>query len=42
MYDSMVKYGGLGLSANQVGLPYRIGDIDDVIAKAERMAVDAA
>jgi peptide deformylase len=24
MYDSMVKYGGLGLSANQVGLPYRM------------------
>ena len=24
MYDSMAKYGGLGLSANQVGLPYRM------------------
>ena len=24
MYDNMVKYGGLGLSANQVGLPYRM------------------
>mgnify|MGYP006086302257 FL=1 len=24
MYDSMVKYGGIGLSANQVGLPYRM------------------
>ena len=24
MYDTMVKYGGLGLSANQVGLPYRM------------------
>ena len=24
MYDSMVKYGGLGLSANQIGLPYRM------------------
>jgi len=24
MYDCMVKYGGLGLSANQVGLPYRM------------------
>jgi len=24
MYDNMVKYGGLGLSANQLGLPYRM------------------
>ena len=24
MYDNMAKYGGLGLSANQVGLPYRM------------------
>jgi peptide deformylase len=24
MYDTMVKYGGLGLSCNQVGLPYRM------------------
>ena len=24
MYDTMVKYGGIGLSANQVGLPYRM------------------
>ena len=24
MYDTMVKYGGLGLSANQVRLPYRM------------------
>ena len=24
MYNSMVKYGGIGLSANQVGLPYRM------------------
>ena len=24
MYDNMTKYGGLGLSANQVGLPYRM------------------
>ena len=24
MYDTMVKYGGLGLAANQVGLPYRM------------------
>ena len=24
MYDNMVKYGGLGLSANQFGLPYRM------------------
>jgi len=24
MYDSMAKYGGLGLAANQVGLPYRM------------------
>ncbi len=24
MYDSMVKYGGIGLSANQVGLPFRM------------------
>jgi peptide deformylase len=24
MYDNMVKYGGLGLSCNQVGLPYRM------------------
>ena len=24
MYDNMVKYGGLGLAANQVGLPYRM------------------
>ena len=24
MYDTMKKYGGIGLSANQVGLPYRM------------------
>ena len=24
MYDTMTKYGGLGLSCNQVGLPYRM------------------
>ena len=24
MYDNMAKYGGLGLSANQLGLPYRM------------------
>ena len=24
MYDNMTKYGGLGLSANQLGLPYRM------------------
>ena len=24
MYDTMAKYGGLGLAANQVGLPYRM------------------
>ena len=24
MYDTMAKYGGLGLSCNQVGLPYRM------------------
>ena len=24
MYDNMAKYGGLGLSANQIGLPYRM------------------
>jgi len=24
MYDTMVKYGGIGLSANQVGLPFRM------------------
>jgi peptide deformylase len=24
MYDNMVKYGGIGLSANQLGLPYRM------------------
>ena len=24
MYDSMTKYGGIGLSANQVGLPFRM------------------
>ena len=24
MYNSMVKYGGIGLSANQVGLPFRM------------------
>jgi peptide deformylase len=24
MYDNMVKYGGLGLAANQLGLPYRM------------------
>jgi len=24
MYDTMIKYGGLGLSCNQVGLPYRM------------------
>ena len=24
MYDTMKKYGGLGLSCNQVGLPYRM------------------
>jgi peptide deformylase len=24
MYDNMTKYGGLGLSANQIGLPYRM------------------
>ena len=24
MYDTMVKYGGLGLAANQCGLPYRM------------------
>ena len=24
MYDNMTKYGGIGLSANQVGLPYRM------------------
>ena len=24
MYDTMVKYGGIGLSANQVGKPYRL------------------
>ena len=24
MHDSMVKYGGIGLSANQVGLPFRM------------------
>ena len=24
MYDTMAKYGGIGLSANQVGLPFRM------------------
>jgi peptide deformylase len=24
MYNSMIKYGGIGLSANQIGLPYRM------------------
>ena len=24
MYDNMTKYGGLGLAANQLGLPYRM------------------
>ena len=27
MYDNMAKYGGLGLSANQIGLPYRMFDM---------------
>ena len=43
MYDTMVKYGGLGLSCNQVGLPYRMfvmGNEENLIPVFNPLIVD--